>query len=990
MSKRKFLETKNTADIASPSPSSPPSPPKKRGCLPKMGVDEIAKRLQGRPPKRQTADIASPSPSSPPSPPKKRGCLPKMGVDEIAKRLQGRPPKRQSSDDDINNYNNSNNINTNNHNTNNILLIILINNNNNNNNNYSNNNNNYNNKGDKNQNLSGELFTSLSNKIIFGSGTKYTKSSLMEGFANILQPFKNNNEENNKASDMEEEVPFGTETNIDDNYNNNNNDNDNNNNEMADSLAKIPLIQTDQETIKIKHRNIKNRSYISIWNNIPMETPVKLIVKKYNQIKKRQKWKSQNRFQEIFVDQEKTQKIDWCTTFKTLHPSKITNDKTNREDQIKRSFAMKLLNEELPVMTRRFQHQPHIYKDPKCVLCGRYEENNLHVFECKRNNNDPEYKPMIKHYEKLIEYLTDKTYEKTKDISRKTINTILKSISELYLWNIDDQDQRTFHHVNLYDVIRGLIPHSLINKVAKTLRSKIKAREAVFEGICKFKEYLHKCWKERCERVIEWELQNNITNKVKQRKDKNNNNNNNNINREEDNIDTELTKEINRNRDNQIIAREEKKKIERETKKIIERYTVHNLETWIEYGKNNKASDMEEEVPFGTETNIDDNYNNNNNDNDNNNNEMADSLAKIPLIQTDQETIKIKHRNIKNRSYISIWNNIPMETPVKLIVKKYNQIKKRQKWKSQNRFQEIFVDQEKTQKIDWCTTFKTLHPSKITNDKTNREDQIKRSFAMKLLNEELPVMTRRFQHQPHIYKDPKCVLCGRYEENNLHVFECKRNNNDPEYKPMIKHYEKLIEYLTDKTYEKTKDISRKTINTILKSISELYLWNIDDQDQRTFHHVNLYDVIRGLIPHSLINKVAKTLRSKIKAREAVFEGICKFKEYLHKYWKERCERVIEWELQNNITNKVKQRKDKNNNNNNNNINREEDNIDTELTKEINRNRDNQIIAREEKKKIERETKKIIERYTVHNLETWIEYGSYYNTNYCYRYLNFKM
>ncbi|RHZ55856.1 hypothetical protein Glove_410g58 [Diversispora epigaea] len=251
--------------------------------------------------------------------------------------------------------------------------------------------------------------------------------------------------------------------------------------------------------------------------------------------------------------------------------------------------------------------------------------------------------------------------------------------------------------------------------------------------------------------------------------------------------------------------------------------------------------------------------------------------------------------------------------------------------------EEIFVDQEKTQKIDWCTTFKTLHSSKITNDKTNREDQIKRSFAMKLLNEELPVMTRRFQHQPHIYKDPKCVLCGRYEENNLHVFECKRNNNDPEYKPMIKHYEKLIEYLTDKTYEKTKDISRKTINTILKSISELYLWNIDDQDQRTFHHVNLYDVIRGLIPHSLINK----------------------------------------------------RKDKNNNNNNNNnINREEDNIDTELTKEINRNRDSQIIAREEKKEIERETKKIIERYTVHNLETWIEYGSYYNTNYCYRYLDF--
>ncbi|RHZ84124.1 hypothetical protein Glove_85g130 [Diversispora epigaea] len=243
-------------------------------------------------------------------------------------------------------------------------------------------------------------------------------------------------------------------------------------------------------------------------------------------------------------------------------------------------------------------------------------------------------------------------------------------------------------------------------------------------------------------------------------------------------------------------------------------------------------------------------------------NEMADSLAKIPFTQTDQEITKIKYRNKKNRSYIPIWNNIPMEAPTKLI--------------------------KKRQKIDWYITFKTLYPK-------------------------LPVINRRFQHQSHIYKDSKCVLCRRYEENNLYVFECKRNNNDSEYKPMIKHYEKLIEYLTDKTYKK------KYIN------------------QRTFHHVNLYDIIRELIPHSLI-------RSKIKVREAVFEGM------------------------------VKKRKNKNNNNNNN-INRKENNIDTELNEELIRNKDDQTIAREKKKEKERETEKIFEKYTVHNLETWIKYGS---------------
>ncbi|RHZ80206.1 hypothetical protein Glove_139g336 [Diversispora epigaea] len=129
-------------------------------------------------------------------------------------------------------------------------------------------------------------------------------------------------------------------------------------NEIADSLAKIPLTQTDQKIIKIKHRNIKNRAYVPTWNNIPIETPIKSV------------------------------------------------GRSN-----KKKLCNETLNKELPVMTRRFQHQPHMYKDPKCVLCGRYEENNLHVFECKRNNTDSENKPMIK------SYLTDKTYEKTKDIT---------------------------------------------------------------------------------------------------------------------------------------------------------------------------------------------------------------------------------------------------------------------------------------------------------------------------------------------------------------------------------------------------------------------------------------------------------------------------------------------------------------------------------------------------------------------------------------------
>jgi phage-related minor tail protein len=129
------------------------------------------------------------------------------------------------------------------------------------------------------------------------------------------------------------------------------------------------------------------------------------------------------------------------------------------------------------------------------------------------------------------------------------------------------------------------------------------------------------------------------------------------------------------------------------------------------------------------------------------------------------------------------------------------------------------------------------------------------------------------------------------------------------------------------------------------------------------------------------NKIIKLLKSRFKAREVIIEGMGKFKEYLREYWKERCEKVVEWEKSNNITNKIKrQKKDKSNtdniNNENANLNREENNIDIKVNK------------KGEKEK-ERETKQSILKFTLHSLERWVKDGSYgYNTNYCYRYYNF--
>jgi len=356
-------------------------------------------------------------------------------------------------------------------------------------------------------------------------------------------------------------------------------------------------------------------------------------------------------------------------------------------------------------------------------------------------------------------------------------------------------------------------------------------------------------------------------------------------------------------------------------------------------------------------------------------NEIADQKAQVTEKTIKKgKLIKINYKNIESRSFIPTWEEIPLELPLKQTLKKINQIRNRQRWKLQKRFQRI-LDSEKTQKIDWTTTFKSLHPSKITDHNTSKEDQVKRSFAMKLFNGELPVMLQRFKHQPHIYNNPKCILCGRYEETDIHVFECKRNNNeDNTYTPMKEHYKQLIDCLTTKIKRQTEEINEDKIQRELRSLSELWHW-WGDTDEMSSPRITLHELIQGFIPYSLVYKVTSMLKSRRKAKESIIEGMISFKEYLKDYWKERCEKVVLWETENNITNKLKRQK-------------KEKNFSKKSRGKMKRCSDKNIDNSSELvESIEGKYNKIelIEKSTMYKFRTWINLGCKYDINYNYRY-----
>lgn len=118
------------------------------------------------------------------------------------------------------------------------------------------------------------------------------------------------------------------------------------------------------------------------------------------------------------------------------------------------------------------------------------------------------------------------------------------------------------------------------------------------------------------------------------------------------------------------------------------------------------------------------------------------------------------------------------------------------------------------------------------------------------------------------------------------------------------------------------------------------------------------------------------LKSRERAKETIIEGMINFKEYLKDYWKERCEKVVLWETENNITNRQKRKKV---------INSSEKERKTKEHKEKDNNKisDSEEISKSKYNRIEQ-----IEKNTMHKFRMWIKLGCKYNINYSYRYNNY--
>ena len=281
------------------------------------------------------------------------------------------------------------------------------------------------------------------------------------------------------------------------------------------SLCKFYNDRFKGTTISLNYKNIKNRNFIPMWKSSLLEIPIKQAIKEIHKVKTMIDWKFQERFK-YFTNSEKNKKVDWNLTFKTKHPSKLTSDITDNTDMYNRSFAMKLFCEELPSMTKRYLHRPDLYENAECILCDKAEEDNLHVFTCKRGGNEDPIRDLIIKFKIILQEKILKNKPLTEEL---IIKNGLNTITCLnYYGEVDYESTKHSPYFTFFEIIKGYIPDILTSKLTEICKDKRMAVRIIMETFDDFQTVLKNIWKDRCEKVIEWEKDNGITMRGKKKK----------------------------------------------------------------------------------------------------------------------------------------------------------------------------------------------------------------------------------------------------------------------------------------------------------------------------------------------------------------------------------------------------------------------------------------------------------------------------------------
>jgi hypothetical protein len=168
-------------------------------------------------------------------------------------------------------------------------------------------------------------------------------------------------------------------------------------------------------------------------------------------------------------------------------------------------FRIKCINNILPTKDICFQRKPKLYENSRCIACFKADESLYHIAECEV-------------YQRIWKNLEEEALQLTRLDALTKLDILLDE--NLFREAVYDKEINT----SLYNRkmhLRGLTNISQQKEVTKLTSSKKKTSKVLVSFIEHFWECFYKClWKFRCEVMINWEKENNISAKEKKKKAK--------------------------------------------------------------------------------------------------------------------------------------------------------------------------------------------------------------------------------------------------------------------------------------------------------------------------------------------------------------------------------------------------------------------------------------------------------------------------------------
>ena len=301
-------------------------------------------------------------------------------------------------------------------------------------------------------------------------------------------------------------------------------------NEMADYLAKRG---TTEPRLNINNKSVTFKANLA-WLEHSVDIDPRKFVKSVNNFRSDIKRDALNRMKEIRGVDKKL--MMGFINYKDPKDYKGFMDLT--DDKIK-TFRLKKMFNELPVLSKLKTRNPKIYKSDICPRCSKDKETISHLWKCDKSHNEmvilcnkmsESFKKILRkagnkfhHVENMIEdlfpfgktnkLLADRTEQRANFYKRFDRNKY--KLEFKYIW-----DNRS----SIDGLLRGRIPFSIINILRSYLKKNSKKTiiSILYKWIGKIDRYFFdKIWKPRNDDILAWEEKEGITRALKRGCEKN-------------------------------------------------------------------------------------------------------------------------------------------------------------------------------------------------------------------------------------------------------------------------------------------------------------------------------------------------------------------------------------------------------------------------------------------------------------------------------------